>query len=127
MKKNAQDSGASPATAGASKARKARAGARPNKVEGLALSPSRAGIIKRLRRAEGQLRGLQRMVEEGESCQNIGQQFCAAIKALESTYMRMIVCFAEQDLGSVGSDSADQEVLKAAMLKNLEAMLANSR
>ena len=35
----------------------------------------RTDVLNRLRRAEGQIRGVQRMIEEGESCLKIGQQF----------------------------------------------------
>ncbi|MEK9951981.1 MAG: metal-sensing transcriptional repressor [Curvibacter sp.] len=41
---------------------------------------ARTEILNRLRRAEGQLRGIQRMVEEGEDCLKIGQQFAAVRK-----------------------------------------------
>ena len=50
-------------------------------------------ILNRLRRAEGQIRGIQRMVEEGASCLKIGQQFSAVRSALDSTYLRMTVCY----------------------------------
>ena len=36
---------------------------------------ARTDVLNRLRRAEGQIRGIQRMVEEGESCLKIGKQF----------------------------------------------------
>ena len=58
----------------------------------------RADILIRLKRAEGQLRGIQRMVEEGESCVDIAQQFSAVRKALDSTYVRMTMCMLEQEL-----------------------------
>jgi CsoR family transcriptional regulator, copper-sensing transcriptional repressor len=61
---------------------------------------ARSEILNRLRRAEGQLRGIQRMIEDGEDCLKIGQQFAAVRKALDSTYLRMTVCFMEQELQS---------------------------
>ena len=85
---------------------------------------ARSDVLNRLRRAEGQIRGIQRMVEAGEDCQKIGQQFSAVRKALDSTYLRMTVCFMEQELTSRlaadGSQSADLE----AMIHNMETMLA---
>lgn len=42
-------------------------------------------IINRLRRLEGQLRGLQRMVEEDQSCADILTQLASAKSALNST------------------------------------------
>jgi CsoR family transcriptional regulator, copper-sensing transcriptional repressor len=59
---------------------------------------ARADILKRLRRAEGQLRGIQRMVEEGSPCLDVAQQFSAVRKALDSTYVQMTMCILEQEL-----------------------------
>ena len=42
-------------------------------------------LTKRLRRAEGQLRGVQQMLEEGRDCREIAQQLAAATKALQRT------------------------------------------
>jgi DNA-binding FrmR family transcriptional regulator len=61
---------------------------------------SRDDLLKRLRRVEGQLRGVQRMIEEGEPCRKIGGQMSAARKALDSAYVRMTVCFAQQEMGN---------------------------
>lgn len=59
---------------------------------------ARADLLNRLRRAEGQLRGVQRLIEEGNDCQTIAGQLNAVRKALDSTYARMAVCFVEQGL-----------------------------
>lgn len=40
-------------------------------------------ILARLKRIEGQIRGLQRMVEEGASCQDILMQSAAATAAIK--------------------------------------------
>ena len=40
-------------------------------------------ITARLRRAEGQLRGIQTMIEEDRDCQDIIAQFAAATRAIE--------------------------------------------
>ncbi len=58
---------------------------------------ARTDILSRLRRAEGQIRGIQRMVEEGETCLDVAQQFSAARKALDSAYVRMTMCLLEQE------------------------------
>lgn len=85
---------------------------------------ARTEILNRLRRAEGQLRGIQRMIEEGESCLKIGQQFSAVRKALDSTYLRMTVCFMAQELESRLTPDDEQKADLAAMMKDLEALLA---
>ena len=85
---------------------------------------ARTDVLNRLRRAEGQLRGIQRMVEEGESCLKIGQQFSAVRKALDSTYLRMTVCFVEQELEARLHPDADQKADLDHMLKDMETLLA---
>ncbi len=85
---------------------------------------SRAEILNRLRRAEGQLRGIQRMIEEGENCLKIGQQFSAVRKALDSTYLRMTVCFMAQELEHKLAPDEEQKADLSVMMKDLEALLA---
>lgn len=85
---------------------------------------ARTDVLNRLRRAEGQIRGIQRMVEEGESCLKIGQQFSAVRKALDSTYLRMTVCFMEQELRARMHPDAEQKADLDVMLKDLETLLA---
>lgn len=85
---------------------------------------ARSDILNRLRRAEGQLRGIQRMVEEGEDCLKIGQQFAAVRKALDSTYLRMTVCFLEQELQTRINPAPGQKAELDGMLKDMESLLA---
>lgn len=85
---------------------------------------ARTDILNRLRRAEGQIRGVQRMIEEGESCLKIGQQFSAVRKALDSTYMRMTVCFMDQELSQRMQPNDAQRADLDNMLKDMETLLA---
>ena len=85
---------------------------------------ARTDVLNRLRRAEGQLRGIQRMVEEGENCLKIGQQFSAVRKALDSTYLRMTVCFLEQELDERIQPDEAQKTDLALMVKDMETLLA---
>ena len=85
---------------------------------------ARTEVINRLRRAEGQIRGVQRMIEEGESCLKIGQQFSAVRKALDSTYLRMTMCFMEQELASCLQPDESQKTNMDVMLKDMESLLA---
>ncbi len=85
---------------------------------------ARADVLNRLRRAEGQIRGVQRMIEEGEPCLKIAQQFSAVRKALDSTYMRMTVCFMEQEMHEHLQPDAAQKENLSAMLKDMETLLA---
>ena len=85
---------------------------------------ARTDVLNRLRRAEGQIRGVQRMIEEGESCLKIGQQFSAVRKALDSTYLRMTMCFMEQELDACIQPDEPQKAGLDLMLKDMEALLA---
>lgn len=51
-------------------------------------SEDRELIIKRLRRIEGQVRGLQTMIEEGRDCADTLTQFTAASKAMDKAAFR---------------------------------------
>ena len=85
---------------------------------------ARNDVINRLRRAEGQIRGVQRMIEEGESCLKISQQFSAVRKALDSTYLRMTMCFMEQELHQCITPEQLQSEGVETMLKDMESLLA---
>ncbi|MEY2473223.1 MAG: CsoR family transcriptional regulator, copper-sensing transcriptional repressor [Actinomycetota bacterium] len=50
----------------------------------------KAAILKRLRRVEGQVRGLQRMVEEDKYCIDILDQVSAATKALQAVALQLL-------------------------------------
>jgi DNA-binding FrmR family transcriptional regulator len=58
--------------------------------------------LKRLRRIEGQVRGLQRMVEEDKYCIDILTQVAAATKALQSFSLELV----EEHLGHCVVDAA---------------------
>lgn len=88
---------------------------------------TRTSLLHRLKRAEGQLRGIQRMIEEGDSCLAIASQMSAVRKALESAYVRMTVCFIEQELGSHVADQAASKADMAQMLGNVESLLGKLR
>ncbi|MFN2495286.1 MAG: metal-sensitive transcriptional regulator, partial [Pseudonocardiaceae bacterium] len=53
-------------------------------------SGDRDAYLKRLRRVEGQIRGLQRMVERDEYCIDVLTQVAAATKALQSFALALL-------------------------------------
>lgn len=53
-------------------------------------------MCARLARVEGQLRGVQRLIEEEQSCEKIAQQLSAARKALDKSFFTMVGCMIEQ-------------------------------
>jgi DNA-binding FrmR family transcriptional regulator len=73
--------------------------------------------LKRLRRIEGQIRGLQRMVDNDEYCIDVLTQISAATKALQSVSLGLIDehlkhCVA--DAIAKGGDTADAKVREAS-------------
>ena len=64
-------------------------------------------LILRLKRIEGQMRGLQRLVEEGAPCESVAQQLSAARRALDKAFHSMVGCLIESRLGSKGGAPAD--------------------
>lgn len=91
---------------------------------GLMEPAARTDVLNRLKRAEGQLRGIQRMVERGEDCLKVAQQFSAVRRALDSTYVRMTVCLLEQEIGARLPRDAALTTGLPGILSELEAMLA---
>jgi DNA-binding FrmR family transcriptional regulator len=80
-------------------------------------SDDKEAVQKRLRRIEGQVRGLQRMVEEDRYCVNILEQIAAATKALQSVALELLDdhlahCVADAVKGG-GADS-DQKLSEAS-------------
>ncbi len=59
----------------------------------------RHDLILRLKRVEGQLRGLQKMIEADEDCEKVGQQMAASRKALDRAFFQMIGCMLEHHAG----------------------------
>lgn len=88
---------------------------------------SRTDILNRLKRAEGQLRGIQRMLEEGEACLDIATQMAAVRKALDSTYVRMTMCFMEQQLQSRAQADASSAQPVDDLMHQMETLLGKIR
>ena len=86
---------------------------------------SRTDLLNRLKRAEGQLRGVQRMIEEGEPCLEIAGQMAAVRKALDATYVRMTVCFMEQELSARLGEGSSGPL--NAVLDDVQALLGKVR
>jgi DNA-binding FrmR family transcriptional regulator len=72
-------------------------------------------IVKRLRRAEGQIGGILRMIEEGRDCTEIVTQVAAVSKALDRAGFAIIATGLKQCLIESGGvdnvDSAQMEKL----------------
>ena len=53
-------------------------------------SSDRDAVLKRLRRVEGQVRGLQRMVDEDQYCIDVLTQISATTKALQAVALQLL-------------------------------------
>jgi DNA-binding FrmR family transcriptional regulator len=53
-------------------------------------------LLMRLKRVEGQLRGIQRLLETDSDCEQVAQQLAAARKALDKTFFSMVGCVISQ-------------------------------
>src|SRR5882724_5198927 len=80
-------------------------------------TPDKEGYLMRLRRIEGQVRGLQKMVEEDMYCIDILTQVSAATRALQSVALGLV----EDHLGhcvtqaiEAGGPEADAKVKEAS-------------
>ena len=88
---------------------------------------TRADLLNRLKRAEGQLRGIQRMIEEGQGCRDIVTQMAAVRKALDSAYVHMTVCFMQQELEACVGGDADAGERIGSVLTDVQELLGKLR
>jgi CsoR family transcriptional regulator, copper-sensing transcriptional repressor len=56
---------------------------------------ARRALILRLKRVEGQLRGIQNMIETGVDCEDIATQMSASRKALDKAFFELVACAIE--------------------------------
>jgi DNA-binding FrmR family transcriptional regulator len=70
-------------------------------------------LTRRLRRVEGQVRGLQGMFAEGRDCHEVVTQLSAATRALEQVGFRLLAtglasCLEDPEGAAADGDSVDQ-------------------
>lgn len=73
-------------------------------------------VLNRLRRAEGQVRGVQRLLEEGADCKDVITQLTAAQAALHRAGLRLMsagmrYCLIDPDRAEEGMGPDDMEEL----------------
>ena len=74
-------------------------------------------VIKRLRRAEGQIRGVIGMLEEGRDCADVVTQLAAVSRALDRAGFKIIASGLQQCI-TAGEDGED----RAANLERMEKL-----
>ena len=84
-------------------------------------SQTMASVIKRLRRAQGQIGGVIRMIEEGRDCADVVTQLAAAARALDRAGFKIIATGLQQCASSGGGGTAEAD---RAQLERLFLSLA---
>lgn len=84
--------------------------------------PEREEIIARLRRIEGQVRGLARMVEEEAPCEEILTQLLAARSALEQAGLHIVRCSMDECLPE-GASAEQVRRARQQMRRIMELLL----
>jgi len=82
------------------------------------LNPDEKGaVINRLRRAQGQIGGILRMIEEGRDCKDIVTQLAAANRALDRAGLAIIATGLKQCLSeSDGKESVEFKTMEKLFL-----------
>ena len=74
-------------------------------------------LVVRLRRVEGQLRGIQAMIEAGAECEAIVQQLSASRRALDKVFFNMLACAIQSSPDASGKPgTATRQIEHAAAL-----------
>ncbi len=80
-------------------------------------SDDKVAVLARLRRIEGQVRGLSRMVEEDTYCIDVLTQVSATTRALESVALKLLdehLAHCVVDAARTGGDEAEVKVREAS-------------
>ena len=72
-------------------------------------------LVMRLKRVEGQLRGIQAMIAASEDCEKVAQQISASRRALDKAFFNVLAC-AIQDEPAAGATGTDRRLREAAEL-----------
>lgn len=71
---------------------------------------ARRALVLRLKRVEGQLRAVQRMIDAGDDCEPIAQQLTAARKALDRAFFELMACAIEHREFSSARESDEKRM-----------------
>lgn len=73
-------------------------------------------VINRIKRAQGQLAGVVRMLEEGRECEDVVTQLAAASKALDRAGFAIVATGLQQCIAEGGTDSLDTKKMEKIFL-----------
>ena len=85
-------------------------------------------LIQRLRRIEGQVRGVQAMLDQERDCREIMQQLTAIHSAVQSTSRAFFqdyaaICLAEMDEQGISDSGSSVQVKREKILQEMIALL----
>ena len=89
-------------------------------------SDDKGAVLKRLRRIEGQVRGLQRMVDEDRYCIDILEQVSAAPRALQSVALQLLEDHMAHCVAGAVRAGGDEAARKLAEASGAVARLVRS-
>ena len=72
-------------------------------------------LLNRLKRAEGQMRGVQRMIEDGRDCEAILQQLTAVRSAVHTASLALARAYAAQCLVETDDVTTPAQVIDSLM------------
>ena len=75
-----------------------------------------APVINRIKRAQGQLGGIVRMLEEGRSCEDVVTQLAAVAKAVDRAGFAVIASGLQQCIATGGPDGVDTKRMERLFL-----------
>jgi DNA-binding FrmR family transcriptional regulator len=73
-------------------------------------------VVKRLKRAQGQIGGVLKMIDEGRECQDIVTQLAAVSKALDRAGFAVIAVGLRQCLTDPGAQKTDVDAMEKMFL-----------
>ena len=79
-------------------------------------SDDKEAVLKRLRRVEGQVRGITRMVESDTYCIDVLTQVSAATRALQAVALQLLgehLSHCVHDAVAAGGPEADEKIIEA--------------
>jgi len=89
-------------------------------------TPNKADYLKRLRRIEGQVRGLQKMVEDDKYCVDILTQVSAATRALQSVALGLLEDHLGHCVAQAAAEGGDVATAKVREASDAIARLVKS-
>lgn len=78
---------------------------------------AKQAMLGRLARVEGQVRAIQRMIDNDQECEEIAQQLSAARKALDRAFYEMVACM-------IRAGAAEPEATRGNSGEHVAALLA---